>query len=278
MEKKYMIVAILAVCVIAGCVVWFGFYDNSKQALAEEVTAFEHKCPVEMAPGCVVESIAYSADSNNVVMRLAVTSTDAAVTADKERHTDKVTLMFQEPDYRHLLKCMVKAGAGLKLNYAASGSESIYKEEGAVYMDSIESSPVMLSPDEVAAIEHKSLLSGKERASIRLYNHTLMLSGMCPVLWSADSELVNVALDEDSRQLCMYLYTDKVGSPEYQIKLFKSELKDNRHRRTLVRDLVKELAAAGYGIKLCYLDADKTTIKTTLNIPASDIYNISQLR
>lgn len=42
-------------------------------------------------------------------------------------------------------------------------------------------------------------------------------------------------------------------------------------------NMVSELAAAGYGIRVCYLEDDGLTIGPTMDIPAQDIYNISQL-
>lgn len=256
MDKKYLCLAILAVCAIAGCVAWIGFYDNSKKELAGDVAAFDSGCPVDMAPGNVIQSVSYDEDANNVNMLVgAVNNTD-----DKGRHADKVTLLFQMPEYRHLLKDMVKAEASLTLCYEAGGLA------------------VELSPEEVAAIESKPLLSGRERAAISLVNGAEMLSAMCPMEWGDGSVLENVELDAADKQLSVYILAEKTGSPEYQTKLFKSELKAHRRDMALVHDLVKDLAAAGYGITVCYLGQDKVTIESEIEIPASDIYNISQLR
>lgn len=260
MDKKYLYLAILAVCVIAGCVAWFGFYDNSKNALAGDVAAFDSGCPVEMAPGNVIQSIAYDEDANNVNMLMGAVNPAVADTDDKGRHIDKVTLLFQMPEYRHLLKDMVKAKASLTLCYGAGGPA------------------VVLSPEEIAAIESKPLLSGKERAEISLLNGAEMFSAMCPMEWGDGSVLENVGLDASDKQLSVYILAEKTGSPEYQTKLFKSELKAHRRDMALVHDMVKDLAAAGYGIKVCYLGEDKTTVESEIEIPASDIYNISQLR
>lgn len=278
MDKKYLCLAIFAACVIAGCVAWIGFYDNSKKALAEDVAHFDRGCPVEMAPGNVIESVYYDADANNVNMRIAVTNAATAQSEYKAVHADKVTLMFQAPEYRNFLKSMVKAKVGLTLSYVAAAGETIYKDAGVAYVDSLDEAMIHLTPEDVAVIERKPLLSGKERALISLSNRAVMISGICPVEWGEGSVLENVGVDDAGKRLSVYIMSEKTGSPEYQAKLFKSELKAHRRDMALVHNLVKELAAAGYGIKVCYLGQDKATIEREIDIPASDIYNISQLR
>ncbi len=277
MDKKYLILAIVAVCVIGGCVAWFGFYDNSRHALAEAVADFSHRCPLEMVPGNVIESLTYDEDANNVIAHVAVTNAASAETDDKALQADKVSLLVQDADNRRLLKDMVKAKASLTLSYGdAAGHESIYKDAGADYADSVDVT-VEFSPEEVAAIDAKPLLTGKERAAVSLRDRVIMLSGMCPMEWGDDTKLVNIALDPDAKNLVMYLQAPKIESQDYQVKLFKSQLKANQRDSGLVREIMKELASVGYGIHVCYMASDGATIETELDIPAQDIYNISQL-
>ncbi len=277
MDKKYQILAIVAVCVIAGCVAWFKFYDTSRHALTEAVADFSHRCPVEMVPGNVIESLTYDEEANRVTAQIAVTNPASAKADARTAHADKVTLLVQDADNRQLLKDMVKAGASLTLKYGATaGHESIYKDAGADYADSVDVT-VEFSPEEVAAIDAKPLLTGKERAAVSLRDRVIMLSGMCPMEWGDDTKLVNIALDPDAKNLVMYLQAPKIESQDYQVKLFKSQLKANQRDSGLVREMMKELASVGYGIHVSYLGSDGATIETELDIPAQDIYNISQL-
>ncbi len=268
----------MAVCVIVGCVVWFKFYDNSKHALSEAVADFSHRCPVEMVPGNVIESLTYDEAANNVTAHIAVTNPVSSKIEAKTAHADKVALLVQDADNRRLLKDMVKAGASLTLSYGsdAGAHESIYKEAGVDYAGSVNAT-IELSPEEVAAIDATPLLTGKERAAISLRDRVIMLSGMCPMEWGDDTKLVNIALDPEAKSVVMYLQTPKIESVDYQVKLFKSQLKANQRDSGLVREMMKELASVGYGIHVSYLGSDGASVESEHDIPAHDIYNISQL-
>lgn len=271
MDKKYLIVAVVAVAVIAGCVVWFGFYDNSAKSLSQDVAGFSRGCPVEIVAGNVIESMTYDEDANNVTADISASS-HKFVSSDSADHASKVILLFQDAENRRLLKDMVKAGASLTLRYDTSRSLDAGSEHG----DS-DVADIVISPADLAAIESQPLLTGKERAILGLQSRAITLGQLCPLNWNDDAQLINVAVDPAEKMFYLYIKAGKVEPSDNQIKVFKRELKAQRHDDSQMMNMVSELAAAGYGIRVCYLEDDGLTIGPTMDIPAQDIYNISQL-
>lgn len=274
MNKKLIAVAALAICVIIGCVVWISRYDNSRDALEAEVDAFAGKCPVELVPGNVIEKLSYDKHTNVVTADMAATYYEYLDSIDRSIQTRKISLLFQSPESRALIKYMAKAGASLELCYGQSAGESIYP--GISYFDMTDK--FVFTPAEIANLESKPLLTGKEQAEIGLRYRALMLSALCPMPWGDNSTLRDIERDKQGHRVIFSIDAGPdVKASEYQTKLFKSELKAQRHESTLIHDLVKEIADVGFSIQVLYVTGNDNNVVAAIDIPRQDIYNISQL-
>lgn len=272
MERKYLIVAVVAVAVLAGCVAWFSFYDNSSSSLAGSVRKFSDRCPVEMVPGNVIESMTYDRDANNVTANVSVSSYKFA-SLDSARHATDVTLLFQDFENRRILEDMVKAGASLTLVYEVYDALNPELETPVADV-----SETVISHDDLSAMESGPLLDGKQRAIMALPACAIELNALCPVAWSDGAEIVGAEVDDDEDVFCLNMHAANVAAPDRQKKVFWWELKNKRNDFPQLMTMLSEVAAAGYGLRVRYLKDDGITVGSEIEIMPRDIRYIANKR